>query len=140
MRGNYKHGGKGQRLYVIWKTMRQRCNNPKNQKYKNYGGRGISICDEWNDYASFREWAYENGYGRDLTIDRYDVNGDYTPDNCRWATLKEQANNKTNTHWIEDDGVEISMAEFCRRHDLNYKRFSALLQEGKSCEEARLLC
>lgn len=90
----YKHGGKGTRLYNIWKNMRQRCTNPKNPDFKWYGARGIKVCEEWNDFAVFREWALANGYREDLTIDRVNVDGDYRPENCRWTTWAEQARNR----------------------------------------------
>lgn len=74
-----------------------RCEKTYATSYPRYGGRGISICKEWHDYATFRTWALEHGYADDLTIDRIDVNGNYEPDNCRWATYKEQAQNKRTT-------------------------------------------
>ena len=94
-----KHGYHGERLYYVWNTMKQRCFNPNNTKYDLYGGRGITVCDEWRySYEAFRKWAYENGYDENAevnqcTIDRIDVNGNYDPNNCRWADAKTQSAN-----------------------------------------------
>lgn len=82
------------RLHSIWKSMRTRCNNPNAKYYKNYGGRGISICSEWEDFMNFYLWAINNGYSEELTLDRINVNGNYEPSNCRWLSRKEQCRNK----------------------------------------------
>ena len=93
------HKKTGTRLYVIWKNMRQRCYNSNHPAYKNYGGRGVSVCQEWNSFDVFGKWALENGYDANApfgqcTIDRIDVNGNYEPSNCRWITIAAQQKNK----------------------------------------------
>lgn len=132
---HWKHGGSGTRLYFIWKTMRQRCNNPNNGKYKRYGKRGIKVCPEWDDYSNFKRWSMSNGYSEKLTIDRIDTNGDYEPSNCRWADDIQQANNKTSNVMINYKGEIMTMAEFCRKNNLKYKMFSKYRKLGIPIEE-----
>jgi hypothetical protein len=81
-------------IYRVWCGMKARCQTPSAGNYKNYGGRGIKVCDEWQEFEPFYQWAITNGYKKGLTIDRIDVNGNYEPSNCRWVTWKIQANNK----------------------------------------------
>lgn len=109
-------GKKATRLYCTWTNMRARCNNKNNKAYACYGGRGIAVCKEWDDYCAFKKWAENNGYSDELSIDRIDVNGNYCPENCRWVDQEAQMQNvRTN---IKIGG--ISLAKWCRDHGVNY--------------------
>lgn len=110
--GRFTTGLSHTRLACIWYHMKDRCYNEKNTDFKNWGGRGIKVCDEWkNDFLKFKEWADANGYKDGLTIDRKNVNEDYKPSNCRWVTLQKQLNNKRTTLWVEHNGEWKSLAE-----------------------------
>ena len=91
-------------LYWAWKGIKQRCQTPKCVAYRNYGARGIKVCDEWQKFEPFLEWALNNGYEKGLDLDRRDNDGDYTPDNCRWITRRENLNNRRSTIMIDVDG------------------------------------
>lgn len=123
-----KHGEAGTRLYKCWSDMKARCYYKSDFNYKNYGGRGISVCDTWrNSYLAFREWATSNGYDENLTLDRVDVNGDYTPENCRWATIKEQQSNKRSNVFIEYKGEKLTLKQIAEKYakpnGISYKAF-----------------
>lgn len=91
---NIKHHKTNTRLYNIWCSMKQRCYYVKHKEFKYWGGKGVTVCDEWKDnFQNFYDWAINNGYKDNLSIDRINCNGNYCPDNCRWATAKEQVNN-----------------------------------------------
>lgn len=129
-----KHGGKSkntERLYVIWGAMKQRCYYTKGENYNNYGGRGIKVCDEWLfDYVSFKEWALNNGYENNLSIDRIDVNGNYEPNNCRWATNKQQANNTRRNVMFEYREEIHTMSEWSEILGINYNTLRYYIQQN----------
>ena len=119
---NTKHGGSKTRLHKTWSGMKDRCLNPNNKAYERYGGRGITICDEWrDDFQAFYGWAMSNGYSDSLTIDRVDSNGNYAPSNCRWITNKEQQNNKRNNRYLTYNGETHMVKDWAKITGLNYK-------------------
>lgn len=115
------HGQINTPLYKSWAHMKERCNNPNTKKYNDYGGRGIKICDEWNNFIPFMEWALSNGYEEGLTIERNDVNGNYCPENCSWATRKEQANNRRSNVTITYFNETHTLMQWCEILNLPYK-------------------
>lgn len=111
----------GTPLYGVWASMKYRCSNPKSISYKNYGGRGISVCDEWAaDYATFYAWALKNGYKKGLQIDRVNNDLGYAPENCRWVSRETNCNNKSNNVHVEYDGKRYTAAQFAREYGLKY--------------------
>lgn len=114
-----KHGMAKSRIWSIWLNMIDRCEREGNKSYKDYGGRGIKVCEEWkNSFEAFKEWSYANGYTDELTIDRIDTDKDYSPDNCRWATRKEQTRNRRIT--LRVNGVPL--AEIAEKEGISYQR------------------
>lgn len=108
-----KHGQRYTRLYNIWHGIKRRTSNPTDAGYKNYGGRGIYMCQEWhNDFASFHAWAMSNGYKEDLSIERIDNEGPYTPENCKWVTQKDQANNRRSSRYVEYMGKTLTLSQW----------------------------
>lgn len=118
---NTKHGlcfdenGKKTRLYNIWIRMKQRCFDKNPSDYDRYGGRRITVCQEWkSDYKKFHDWAIANGYDDTKSIDRKDVNGNYEPGNCQWIPMDKQARNKRNNHRITHNGVTKTLIEWAQ--------------------------
>lgn len=137
--GHHKsHGKSKSRLYRIWGGIKTRCYNPNIEAYVNYGGRGILMCEEWkNDFQSFYEWAIENGYSEELTIDRIDNNKNYEPSNCRWANMKAQNSNRRNTIKFVYNGEEKTLHELAEDHNISYKKLYKRVHNRKmSIEEA----
>jgi hypothetical protein len=98
--------------------------------YKHYGGRGITICKEWNEFVSFRDWALANGYQENLTIDRIDVNGNYEPSNCRWATIKQQSNNRRSSHYVMCGDEKHTVSEWADIVGIEQRRLWQLLNKN----------
>lgn len=129
-----KHGKRNTRLYKIWKGIKYRC---ANRNYKYYGGRGITICYEWKDnFINFYEWAVNNGYDDTLSIDRIDVNGNYEPSNCRWATPEQQSRNRRYCKYFTYNNETRCIREWCEILHLNYKTVSTRLSRNWTIEKA----
>lgn len=124
------------RLHKIWEGMHDRCGRKGHSYYKNYGGRGISVCPEWGDYKTFKDWAMENGYSDRLTIDRVDVNGNYCPENCRWATMREQQNNKRTNHIVCLGAISHTISEWSEMLGIGKTTIRNRLKSGWTDEEA----
>ena len=133
----YKHGLSKHQIYDCWIAMKARCLNPQNPNFSRYGGRGISVCKEWIDsFENFKNWAYENGYKENLTLDRIDNNGNYCPENCRWATRLQQQNNNSRNRMIEYNGEVKTLSEWSRCLGIKYNKLSKRLYSGWSVEKA----
>ena len=131
-----KHGMCGTRLYWVWASIIGRTSNPNNQDYHDYGGRGITVCSEWRDASTFIEWALKNGYREGLRIERIDNENGYSPDNCRWATDKEQARNKRNNRVIEFRGERHCLSEWAEITGLPSHTIKSRLNLGWTAEDA----
>ena len=127
------------RLYTIWTDMKQRCFNQNSKPFKNYGGRGITICDEWkNNFQAFYNWSVTHGYADDLTIDRKDNDGDYCPENCRWITFVEQQNNRSNNTYLTWNNETNTISDWSRILDIPCYVISSRLHKLKWSVEKTL--
>lgn len=116
-----KHGQARTKLYRVWAVMRNRCNNPNDKNYHNYGGRGIKVHPDWdNGYEDFYEWSKVSGYKEGLTLDRINVNGNYEPSNCEWITIQEQQLNKRTTVRLEYNGEILTIKEWSEKLNCTY--------------------
>lgn len=134
---NTKHGGVGTRLYREWSGIIQRCTNPNDTSWERYGAKGITVCEDWKRFELFKEWALSHGYADHLTIDRIDSSKGYHPDNCRWASVREQANNKQRTIWIEYEGERMQLSYWADRLGFPYHTlYDRLYRYGWTVERA----
>lgn len=125
------HGMSGKRIHNIWKGMLERCINTRHNNYEIYGGRGITVCDEWrNSFEDFFEWSMSNGYTEELTLDRIDVNRGYFPDNCRWVTQREQCNNTRRNINVEINGEVHTLKQWTEIFGLKYGTIASRVKRG----------
>lgn len=133
---NMTHGLSATSLHKKWRGIKDRCLNPNCKDYKNYGGRGIKICPEWqNSFEVFRDWALANGYSEELTIERIDVNGNYEPNNCCWIPFKEQAKNRRSTHFITFNDETHNIREWAEITGIKESTIHFRIRSGWSIEE-----
>lgn len=131
------HGKTNTRLFNIWHGMKQRCYDKTSCSYELYGKRGIRICDEWcNSFQAFYDWSMQNGYAENLSIDRIDINGNYSPDNCRWTTMKVQQNNKRNNRLVTYKGETLTVTQWSERTGIKLSTLVSRLNSGWDIEKA----
>lgn len=127
------HGMSNTKLFWLWCDMKKRCVTPSYVHYDRYGGRGISVCEEWKeDFMNFYNWSMANGYEDGLSIDRIDVDGNYEPSNCRWIPLKEQHWNTSQNVFLEHNGERKCLAQWCEELGVNYSSAHARIQRGET--------
>lgn len=133
---NMIHGRYGLRIHTTYLNMKSRCYNEKNECYKHYGGRGITMCKEWlENEGAFIDWACKNGYKNELTIDRKDNNGNYEPSNCRWITFKEQGFNKRNNHLLTIGNRTMTLTEWAKECNVSFYGIYHRLNKGLDLEK-----
>lgn len=136
---NTKHGKSKTQLYRVYRHMKERCFSEADKRFPDYGGRGITICDEWlgrDGFQNFYEWSLRNGYANDLSIDRKDVDGNYCPENCRWVNMKVQQNNRRNNHILEYKGESKTLSEWSAVTGIKSLTILNRLKLGWSVEKA----
>lgn len=130
---NHTHKKSGTRIYRIWQGMKTRCFDINDKRYERYGERGITVCEEWkNNFLSFYDWSMANGYDENLSIDRIDNDGNYCPENCRWVTLKEQANNRSSNVKYKIGNVTKKLSEWCELFELDFNTILARFEREEN--------
>lgn len=135
------HGLSRDRIYPVWQAILRRCENPESEHYQDYGGRGITVCEDWHDVRKFAAWAYSSGFDPtartgECTIERRDVNGNYCPENCFWANMKVQGRNKRNNHLLQMAEGSKAITELSESVGMLETTVSGWLSRGWSIEAA----
>lgn len=135
--GSIKHGMYGTRIYQTWASMHKRCKGTSGEKHRRlYYDKGITVCEEWKEFAPFMNWAYANGYSDSLTIDRIDSNGGYSPDNCRWSDAIQQSNNRSNNHLLTMNGETLTVKQWAVRYKMKWTCLHERLRRGWSVADS----
>ena len=132
---NATHNESKTRLYKIWVGMRQRCNNPNKVRYADYGGRGIKVCDDWDNYLTFKNWAISNGYDDTMSIERVDVDKDYCPTNCKWIPLSDQSKNRRSCNMLTYNGKTLTISDWARELNIHRSTINKRLKKGMSIDK-----
>ena len=138
---NFKHGEKTRssnrnRLYEIWVDMRKRCNSTTHNRAQHYSLKGIQVCEEWNDFHAFKDWALSNGYNDTLSIERIDNDKDYCPCNCKWIPMNDQSKNRTTNHYLTFNGKTQTLTDWSIETGINRTTISGRLRKGWTIERA----
>lgn len=138
---NKKHGDSKTKLFMVWSDMRHRCNNPKHHAYRWYGGKGIKVCEEWdNNYVLFKKWAYSSGYKEGLTIDRKDADKNYCPENCCWASRQQQSSHLSSCNCFEFFNKKYYVSQFCREMKVSRFTFYKYTSDGINVNSLMIVC
>lgn len=130
------HGGRHTRLYKRWHEMKSRCINPGHPRYKDYGGRGITVCPEWLRFGAFNDWARANGYRRELQLDRVNNDSGYSPENCRWTTPAKNMRNQRRNRYHVFRGERMTITDAALKYGLHFSTISNRLERGDTPDEA----
>lgn len=133
---NKTHGLSKTILYKKWQGMLRRCRDTKYNEFDRYGGRGITVCDEWKTFEPFRDWAVENGFSEGLSLERKDIDGNYCPENCEWIPLSKQSWNTSQTIWVELDGEKMPLMRACEIYKMPRRMVYWRIRNGWNIKDA----